>query len=260
MSRQAIWTVAVVGLLALAFWTFVSVGPGHEARPTGAIDHVPDRTGHPGAVVNRRSEATPAVPLPPATDGSGTATLADAVAAGDVGRVRHLLEGGASPDASYADGNSVLGRAIDDQHGEITDLLLDAGARLDTRPGMEPLVCTALRTGDETLALDLLQRGAPATVTNGESPLVTAIVHGANEDVVAALLAAGAEVNVADGNGDTPLAVAIAAGDAELVDRLLNLGARVNVVGADGMTPLQLATDAGESGIVDLLQQAGATE
>lgn len=260
MNRQAVWTVATVGLLALAISTLVITRPGRDVRPTGVIETVANPAAQPDVSVDGRPDREDAAPGPLATDDAGTAALADAVAAGDADRVRRLLEGGASPDAHYANGMSALARSIDDQHVEITDLLLDAGARLDNRPGLEPLVSTALRIGDETLALDLLRRGAPATGNNGESPLVTAIVQGANEDVVAALLAAGADVNEAGGDGDTPLALAVARGDAKLVARLLSHGARVEVAGADGMTPLQLARDADDSGIIELLRQAGATE
>jgi ankyrin repeat protein len=196
---------------------------------------------------------------PPTASGFNSELLA-AIGDGDSLAVRQHLAEGASPDAIGEDGRSALARAIELQHGEIIDLLLDAGASLDTRPDEEPLVSAALRIGDDTLALELLNRGAPVVASDGESPLVAAIAQGGNDELLGALLVAGADVNAADGNGETPLTVAVMSGNADLVVKLLSHGAAVNVVGADGLSPLRLALDAGETRIVDTLRRAGAQE
>jgi ankyrin repeat protein len=260
MDRRRSWTVAAIGLVTLAIGSFVLLRPAQEPQPASATVSSPGQARSPPANANGAFEATPGASEPANPGQSNFATLPEAVAAGDVEGVRRLLEDGASPDAYYLDGTSAIAHAIVDQHSEIVDLLLEAGATVDTSPGTEPLLAMALRNGDDTLALDLLQRGAPVVASDGESPLVTAIAQGANDDLIGALLVAGADVNAADGNGETPLTAAIATGNAELVAQLLHGGARADVVRADDMTPLQLAMDANEAEIADLLRQAGATE
>lgn len=202
-------------------------------------------------------------PAPPVRSNASTpanAALLEAIRAGDVAGLRQLLASGASPDAVDADGVTALEVAIENQQQEAIELLLDAGASLDTRPGAEPIIVAALRQGDETLAMDLVQRGAPVAAAEGTAPLVTAVASGANDELLDVMLAAGADVNAADGTGETPLVAAVAAGDARLVALLLAKGARVDVAGADGFSPLQLATDSGESHIAEMLRQAGAAD
>jgi ankyrin repeat protein len=89
---------------------------------------------------------------------------------------------------------------------------------------------------------------APYAAAGGRTALQAA-VHDAGPDVVAALARAGASVNARDPQShDTPLHTAVRAGDAVMAELLLELGADATLCATDarGSTPLHLAAAAGE--------------
>jgi uncharacterized protein len=104
----------------------------------------------------------------------------------------------------------------------------------------------------------LLAMSAPAFA--GPDGLERAILNG---DVAAAseAIAAGAEVDaVLDGGVMTPLALAAARGDPDMVRALLALGASPDAAGGLGITPLVAATNSCNAGtdIVSILLAGGA--
>jgi len=72
------------------------------------------------------------------------------------------------------------------------------------------------------------------------------------------LLEDGAKVNSRDRNGDSPLNMAAAKGNAELVDVLLRAGADVNLANLAGVTPLMGAAFSANPDIFRKLVAAGA--
>lgn len=73
------------------------------------------------------------------------------------------------------------------------------------------------------------------------------------------LVKAGVPVNMGDDEDDTPLTLAIARGQAEMVDFLIAAGADVNLAGLGGKSPLRVAIDtAAPLGLVKNLLAAGA--
>ena len=95
---------------------------------------------------------------------------------------------------------------------------------------------------------------APQT-TSGITPLLLAVVSGKPEDVRQVLQERPADINVAySGNGNTPLHVATANGQAEIVQILLaQPGANKFYVNNDGKTALDIAKEKNFSRIIDLL-------
>jgi ankyrin repeat protein len=90
----------------------------------------------------------------------------------------------------------------------------------------------------------------------GQSILVMAIAT-QRADVVAAVLAAGANPN-ADLRGNTPLLLAVASGDSQILQELIKAGADVNAADTQGTTPLIEAVLTGQHDMFAPLMRAGA--
>lgn len=157
-----------------------------------------------------------------------TASLIDAVKAGDGGRVSTLLGQKADVAAAEPDGTTALHWAI--------------------------------RLGHEDLARQLLEAGASATARNryDVTPLGLASESG-SADVVMQLLARGADVNTVVHEGETALMVAARAGNAGAVRALLTAGADPNRAEEwQGQTALMVAATGNHADVVRALLEAGA--
>ena len=113
---------------------------------------------------------------------------------------------------------------------ELTELLLDHGARPDAFPnnGPSPLMAAAAR-GDANTAALLMARGFSAKHVDGEQR--TTLHYAANATVAELLIASGADVNAAAKDGKTPLHAALVRGNKELVETLVKRGAKVDAFG-----------------------------
>jgi ankyrin repeat protein len=162
------------------------------------------------------------------------APVAAAAQARDVAAVRALLKQGADVNAAQGDGMTALHWAALNGDGELTSMLLYAGAnwRAMTRLG-------------------------------GYQPLHLAAQNGAAA-VVEQLVAAGADVAVRTATGATTLMLAAASGNAKAVDVLISHGVEINATEhAHGQTALMFAAAAARADVVRTLlargAQAGAT-
>lgn len=90
------------------------------------------------------------------------------------------------------------------------------------------------------------------------APLVNAIRSGDTNKVYQLLSAKPQLVHQRTILGDTPLHLAVALGDANVVRRLIHIGADVNAKGDSRVTPLHEAAFYGKSEIAELLLAAGA--
>ena len=156
--------------------------------------------------------------------------LLEAARASDWATVRSLLDAGADPNATAADGATALHWAAYHDDQAVAGLLLDAGADPNTANDLDatPLWNASLN-GSAAMVERLLDAGANANTAllGGESVLMTAARTG-NPEVVRMLLAAGADPNAAGARGQTALMWAAAQEHPEAVRLLIEYGADVN--------------------------------
>jgi len=160
-------------------------------------------------------------PAPPATAPVASEAFSKAALEGDLATVKQAL---AQPDAANLadpDGRTALMLASFNGHTEIAALLLDSGAKIDTRDqtGRTPLMYACSGPNDATVAL-LLKRGAGVDLADSEehwTPLMFAAAEG-HLGVVRLLLAAGANPGAADIDGEDSIMFARSRGFTELAD------------------------------------------
>lgn len=188
-------------------------------------------------------------------------------AAGIVRAAKYLLEAGASPSVYFLENSgseawlqsTLYGAAGIANHGQLTTLLLDAGATVDARD-KEVLYHTA-EFPDATCLRLLLLRGNPP----GDQ--VTYCLGRATDfnypEQVALFLKAGADPNFRI-NWDglrTQLHKAVYLGrSAEIVKMLINAGGDVNATVDGGVSVLRSAIRNGDAAVVDLLRSHGAQD
>ena len=156
-------------------------------------------------------------------------TVFEAAAAGDLARVRDLIERErAQANAVSPDGYSPLGLAAFFRRSDVAAYLLDRGA--DPR--------AASRQG-------------------GFTPLHSAVATDAaptDPQLVRKLLDAGADPNAKSASGGTPLHTAAFTGDGAILDLLLARGADASIKNAQGKTAADIARERGHSEIARLLE------
>ena len=141
--------------------------------------------------------------------------VADAARDGDLPRVRELLRQGEDVNAAQGDGMSALHWAADRGDAEMIEVLLYAGAEVQsvTRIGEYTPLHIAARNGHLAATAALIEGGADVhavTDPSGSTPLHLAATSG-NGEVVRALLAAGADPNAREAEwAQTPLIFAAA--------------------------------------------------
>jgi ankyrin repeat protein len=153
--------------------------------------------------------------------------LFEAAALGRIDRLRErLMDDPASITAFSPDGFTALHLAAFFGKTEVTRILLDAGAPIDTY----------------------------TTNTFANQPLHAAAA-GRHIEVCRLLLAAGADVDATQHGGYTPLHEAAQHGDVEMVELFLSAGADPTVSVASGETPADLAEAAGHADVANRLHE-----
>ena len=156
--------------------------------------------------------------------------VADAAQRGDLAAVRRLLREGADVNAAQGDGMTALHWAAERGNGELAEVLLYAGARVDagTRIGhYTPLHLAARAAHGQVVALLLDAGSDPEARTTNSGASALHLAAGAGDPaVVDALVQAGADVNAREGAwGQTPLVFAAANNRADAIRVLLDAGA-----------------------------------
>ena len=155
-----------------------------------------------------------------------------------------------------------LAIAVDSRYLNAVKQLLKHGAdpnpRIKPNEKSEPLFA-AVNKGDTQIVNELLRAGANVhhkITGRGDTALTQAVGYGQTE-IAKALIEKGANVNQLTYNG-TPLMIAAARGDSEMIDILLAANANVNFGRAQQGTPLIQAVRNGNIEIVQKLLNAGA--
>lgn len=180
-----------------------------------------------------------------------------------------LLNAGADMDAVDSAGNSPLSLTIANGYRPIFQILMEAGAAVNTISGYNdrtPLhIAVENYEGDAEDGCDILRAllGASANTTvldkHGDTPLSLAMAAQPDHvEIVDTLLKGGASANLVDGNGTPPLHFAISTGCENPATSLLLADADVNTLDAEGNCPLAIAVLSSESSIPELLLAAGA--
>ena len=150
------------------------------------------------------------------------AVMAEAVAKGDVEKVKELLNDGVYPDAQDTDGWTPLMWAAQDGNVEMINILIEAGA--------DPNI------------IDYYE----------ETALIRAI-YSNNVEAINSLILSGADPNMAYSSGWTPLMYAATNGSIEMVIALLDAGADSELKDANNFSAFLYAKKYGYNEIADLL-------
>lgn len=175
---------------------------------------------------------------------------------GHEGIVQYFIENKINLDAQdlKAEGQTALHYAAEKGHKGIVNLLLDAGADINSKTikNISPLFIAVCNNHIELVEL-LINRGADLTTTSGSHPLHTASTEGYGE-IVEILLKANCNSNIKTTKGSiTPLYIAAEKGHEHIVKILLKYGADVNLGIDNNVTPLMAAAHRGHLEIIKIL-------
>ncbi|OBT44986.1 hypothetical protein VE00_04133 [Pseudogymnoascus sp. WSF 3629] len=180
----------------------------------------------------------------------GGTIIAKAAARGDFKVVEGLLLQGADPDSS------ALYDAAVNKHPAVVDVLIQHGAKVDTKPSTTHLVASQ---GNARTLATLLKYGANPNHKNwtGNSPLFDAASRG-DIPVLKLLLAYGANPNYANTGGHSALYYAIQRRDTTVIQLLLDYEADPDYRPWAGQPCVHLAASQGDMNTVQALISKGA--
>jgi len=174
--------------------------------------------------------------------------LSTAVWDGHAEITRLLIEKGADVNSGWQSG-SALQRAAEKNRADMVTLLLTAGADPDGSGGGDPLWIAAFR-GYDDVVLQLLAAGANPNLRNC---LDVAVRHSPSFVTIYLLLENGADVDARDQQDMSALHFAALYGRTEPVRLLLKYGAKVEFVAESGKTAEDYARENGYPVIVEML-------
>jgi uncharacterized protein len=203
-------------------------------------------TGGSAAMVNRllKAGANPnAAPI------SGETPLMAASRAGNLDAVKALLIHGADVNATeHGRGQTALMWAVAEHHPKVVEVLVEAGAHVNARSAVRPLMVTPGPEVESKYVVEIQQ--------GGYTPLLFAAQQG-DIDSARVVLAAGANVNDVAAAGTSALVVAAHSGQEEFGIFLVDKGADPNAAGA-GYTAIDAAILHREEKLVKALLAHGA--
>jgi len=264
----------------------------------GADINAQDNRGYTPMYMATYQDSKDLVELLTAKGATPQSTIHLAASAGDLARVKSLIEKGTDINARDKGGETPLFLAVLAKTDEVAEFLIAKGADIDARDnlGMTPLYY-ALEGGSKNMIELLISKGADVNATNkfGATPLHVAsqrtkdvvellITKGAQmngrvtggpwngatplhlvcitgfKDVAELLIAKGVDINVKDNNDKTPLHMACRVRRKNMVELLITKGADLNAKDNKGQTALSLAKEQEYQEIVELLEKHGAKE
>ncbi|MGH9966904.1 MAG: ankyrin repeat domain-containing protein [Pyrinomonadaceae bacterium] len=161
-----------------------------------------------------------------------------------------------------ATGTSALEHAVRNANREMMQVLISAGADVNSRNGSKETVLMML--GEEAtseMVWDLIHAGAKVDLKDDEGN--TALIEAAmikNLNVLNALLHAGAKVDARNDEGQTALMLAAGENLTRNVKALITAGADMNARDREGKTTLNYAKENDHEKLVKLLLSYGAIE
>lgn len=196
----------------------------------------------------------------PNTQGSAEEpAMLRAARGGHVEVVQTLLAAGGNADIASKAGTTALMIAATDPDQTMLNVLVASGAdaSLRDRTGKDAMWFAA-GSGNEKALAALMAIGVTLQVTKADHSALVAAVQARQLGSSKMLLGAGASANSKAANGDTPLIMAAAQGNMELVTLLLKSGAQTDAQNTAGDTALIAATREGHTAICRVLLNAGA--
>jgi ankyrin repeat protein len=192
--------------------------------------------------------------------GDPAVEFTSAIRSNDVLRVRQMLAGGISPNASAEGGGwTPLMTAVMQDNEEMVDLLLKSGADMyaRTRNLQTPLHLAARWGKTKATGCLLKYRASPEMLDElGWTPLMWASMRN-KLGPAEKLLKAGARINNIDSDGNTPLILSVWRGHRDMSMLLLSHGADPRVKNRDG---LDAAGVADKNGFAALAAEIRARE
>ena len=173
-----------------------------------------------------------ALVLLPALPALADSAVADAAMQGDLVRLTRLVQQGQDVNTAQGDGMTAIHWAAENSDAAIADLLIAAGANLNsvTRMGGYTALHLASRNGAADVASALIAAGSDViaeTTTGSATPLHFAATAG-NVDIINQLVLAGADVNAEESAwNQTPLMFAVGGNRLDAVNALINAGAEL---------------------------------
>jgi ankyrin repeat protein len=217
-------------ILTLIFITFGCKKKESEPSQQTAKTPVMPKVTKP-APAETQNKTTETKPVTASITGAGNPelnkALQDAVTAGDVDKIRSIIDSGADVNAKAKNGASLLHLALIGGHEAVAALLISKGA--DTHVKM----------------------------SDGTTTLHFAVLRNCKE-IAKFLLDDGVDANAMSTNLGTPLHIAASTDNVEIAEMLLAKGADVNIKNRRGMTPLTLAKNKNDTAMVELLKKYGA--
>lgn len=194
--------------------------------------------------------------------GTGCSTsypLHDAVHAGDIKRVRMLVQDKLAVNARNAYSETPLTLAVRRGNTAIVKTLVANGADVNVRTadGMSPLVIASrFRTGD--LARFLVNNGANVNPPYKGTNAMSEALRFSRFDLVPLYIEKGANLDVRNQFGETPLFYAARFGNQGIIRLLIRHGADIHATAEDGRTVLHAAAMNPDKSNADLLLEIGA--
>lgn len=183
-------------------------------------------------------------------DEKATKRFSDAVAT--------LLAAKADPNAKNKEGQTPLALAASRDFYAAVELLVDRTEELDIKLAQGSLLHWAAQNGLIKTAKRLLSKETTAQLdvnesnSAGRTPLLVAAANG-NPEMVELLIANGAILDHPDNDGATALLIAATAGEATVAEALLQAGADTTKLDSSGHSALHLAAWSGDPKVIKLL-------
>ena len=197
-----------------------------------------------------------------ATDAEGNTCLIRAAQQGDADTVRSLVSL-PEVDLNHKDSKNytALYIAVHHKHADVVQVLIDAGADIETKndPGPSPLHLASIY-GELATVKMLVEAGADVRATNDRRStcLILAARLGHTDTVRYLVGLPEVDLNHQGRDNHTALHYAAEGRHADVVQVLIDAGADTEIRGAGGHSPLHLASFSGELTIIKMLLKAGA--